>query len=817
MSNAQASERQSVQAGLAMLKQASAERRAEFVKTVMDRAITLFRNGQFDSADVLLETMEQEPTVRPRVLHIRGVIALNRDDDERALELLEEAIQLDPADGDAHANFGLLLIRANQHPQALAAYAAALTLRPDNAASQFGLARSLATLDLSDFAYEAFRDVLANAPDYVDAIVEFGWLLSGTGRHQEGVTLLRDALARHPKREELRTVLAVCLFGVGDWPAAWREYEGRLADPRVNKVLMSTDRPRWQGEDLAGRTIVLQSEQGYGDTLQFVRYAPMVKARGGRVILRAPQALLPLMQTVAGIDAVFHSEEKAPAFDVHAPLLSLPLLFDTQTDTAPATVPYIAPDAQLVAQWRERLGSHSGISVGLVWQGNPGHLNDRRRSMRLDLLQPLLDCPDARFGSLQVGPGREQLAAFEDRIADFGTDIDTASFADAAAIIANLDLVISIDSAIAHLAGAMGKPVWILLAESSDWRWLRDREDTPWYPQARLFRQAKPGDWAELIGRVQAELWSFAGAAAPVPRASTADPVMASARRMTERPRVSDPVVCDALFVEGCRQHRAGNLDRAKKLFEQVLVFDPGHVNTLCNLGALELGLGHAERAYVLLQTAIMEAPEFAPARRALADVLMATQKTEQALAQYRKAVELAPASADIHAAYANALRKLGDDEQAGGIHPDVKKRLIHQHFRKAIELAPYNDAMHAGYAIALCEIGDLDAAMTEFLVATKINQNQSAEFYHALGRACAARGNSQGAEVSLNHALVLDPQLVPAHCALADLYLTLDRSSDAEASFRRALAIDSVNAVALRGIERVVTTCSAATVTGTS
>jgi tetratricopeptide (TPR) repeat protein len=817
MSSAQASERQSVKAGLAMLTQASAERRTEFVKTVMDRAITLFRNGQLDSADVLLETMEQEPMVRPRVLHIRGVIALNRGEDQRALELLEEAIQLDPADGDAHANFGLLLIKANQHPQALAAYAAALTLRPNNAASQLGLARALATLDLSDFAYAAFRDVLAGAPDYVDAIVEFGWLLSATARHEEGVTLLRDALARHPKREELRTVLAVCLFGVSDWPAAWREYEGRLSDPRVNKVLMSTDRPRWQGEDLAGRTIVLQSEQGYGDTLQFVRYAPMVKARGGRVMLRAPQALLPLMQTVAGIDGVFHFEETAPAFDVHAPLLSLPLLFDTRIDTVPATVPYIAPDAQLVAQWRERLGTFSGISVGLVWQGSPGHLNDRRRSMRLDLLQPLLDCPGARFGSLQIGPGREQLTAFEDRIADFGAQIDTASFADAAAIIANLDLVISIDSAIAHLAGALGKPVWILLAESSDWRWLRDREDTPWYPQARLFRQAKPGDWAELVGRLQAELWSFAGAGASVPQAGTVDPVMASALRMTERPRVSDPVVCDALFVEGCRQHRAGNLDRAKQLFEQVLVFDPGHVNTLCNLGALELGLGHAERAYLMLQTAVMQAPEFAPARMALADVLMATQKTEQALAQYRKAIELAPASADIHAAYANALRKLGDDEQAGGIHRDVRKRLIHQHFRKALELAPLNDAMHAGYAMALCEMDDLDAAMTEFLAATKINQNQSAEFYAALGRVCVARGNSQGAEISLNHALALDPQLVTAHCALGNLYLTLERSSDAEASFRRALAIDSVNAAALRGIDRVAITCSAATITGTS
>ncbi|MES5481646.1 tetratricopeptide repeat protein [Bradyrhizobium sp. INPA03-11B] len=805
MSKAGISEAQTMRAGLAMLNQASSERRAEFIQTVMNRAIALFRDGQLDSADLLLETMEHEPAVRPHVLHIRGVIALQRDEDERALELLEEAVRLNPADGEAHGNLGVLLLKGRQYPQALAAYTAALTLRPDNAAAQLGLARALAMLELSDFADDVFRDLIASAPDYIDAIVDFGWLLSDTNRHDAGVALLRDALERYPMRAELRAVLAVCLFGVGSWSAAWAEYEGRLSDPRVSKHLISTDRPRWQGEDLAGRTILLQSEQGFGDTLQFVRYAPMVKARGGRVILRTPQVLLSLMQTVAGVDDVVSDATMTPAFDVQLPLLSLPLIFDTQVDTVPAATPYVTPDPDLVTRWRERLGGNPGhgMSIGLVWQGNPGHLNDQRRSIRLDLLRPLLDCPGARFVSLQIGRGREQLADFDDRILDAGAQIDATSFADAAAIIGNLDLVISIDSAIAHLAGAMGKPVWILLANGSDWRWLRDRSDTPWYPQARLFRQTRPGDWAEVIGRLNTELRSLAGAGSGAPAEWIADPIMSSALKMTVPQHENDALLCDALFVEACRQHRAGNSDRATKLFEHVLSLDHGHVNSLCNLGAIELGHGHHERAYTLLQTAVTAAPDLAPARIALAGALIATQRAEQAVAQYRKAIELTPSSVDVHAAYANALRKLAGHEQASGMDADVLKRQLHQHYRKALELAPASDALHAQYALALCELGDLDNAMLHFLAATKINQQQSSEFYEALGRACAARGNSQGAEISLKHAVALDPRRVTAHCALADLYLTLEQPNEASTSFREALAIDAGSAAALLGIER--------------
>ncbi|MCC8961266.1 tetratricopeptide repeat protein [Bradyrhizobium sp. Pear76] len=803
MSKAAISEAQALRAGLSMLTQAPAERRMEFIQTIVNRALALLREGQLDSAEVLLETLQDEPLVRQHGLHLRGVIALHRDEDEQALDLLEEAIRLNPADGEAHANLGVLLLKARQHPQALAAYAAALTLQPNNATALLGMARAFAAVDLTDFAYDAFRDVRACAPDDVRPVVDFATLLNDTDRNDEAMALLRDVLAQHPEFADLHTMLAICLFARGDWLAAWAEFEWRLKEPQVSKHLLSTDRPQWKGEDLAGKTILLQFEQGFGDTLQFVRYAPMVKARGGRVILRAQGPLLPMLRTVAGIDDVFDSTDEAPAFDVHVPLLSLPLIFGTQNDTVPAAVPYIAPDPDLVAKWRGRLGAPSGPAVGLVWQGNPSHAYDWRRSLPFDRLRPLLDCPGARFVSLQVGPGQRQLTEFDAGIVNVGAEIDTRSFVDAAAIIANLDLVITVDSAIAHLAGAMGKPVWILLAKGSDWRWLKGRDDTPWYPQARLFRQTSPGDWTEVIGRLAAALWSFVSAAVPAAEGETADPVSASVRRMTAPRPVSDPVLCDALFVEACRQHKAGNLDRAERLFERILAFDPGHVNALCNLGALELDTGRSAPALERLRMAVELAPDLVPVRIGLAEALMDAKRTEQALAQYAKAIELAPVNAGVHAAYATALRKLGDHGQAG-MHADTMKRLVYQHYRKAVELAPRSDAMHAQYALALCEFGDLDDAMSHFLAATKINQQQSSEFYEALGRTCAARGNSQGAEISLKHAVALDPRRATAHCTLGDLYLVLDRPDDAEASFREALTIDAESVVALRGIERV-------------
>ena len=463
MARAETSERQASQAAAAMLKQAPAERQAEFVQAVLNRAFALFHNGQLDSADVLLETMEQQPTVRQRVMHLRGVIALYRGEDENALDFLEEAVRLQPTDAEAHANLGTLLLKSRQYPQALAAYAAALTLQPENVAARLGLPRALAGADLADLAVDAFHDGLAAVPepDEATAAAELAGLLVDRGRRAEAMAFLAAMQVRHPGHKALRRIVL------------------EFAEPAAG------------------------------------------------------------------------AEEAA-------------------------------------------------------------------------------DVPGER------------------------------SHADRAT-----------------------------------------------------------------------------------------DPVMATALRMTAAPRVASATLCDALFMEGCRHHRAGNIERSQRLFERILEIDPAHANTLCNLGAIALAQDDVSRAQSLLQSAVILAPELAEARIALADALMAGGRTEQAQV----------------------------------------------HYRKALDLSPDSDAPHAQYAIALQRLGDLDGAMAHFLAATRINQQQSPQFYEALGRTCAARGNSQGAEISLKHALALDPLRVSIHHALGELYAGLGRAADAEAAFRAAIALDAKNA----------------------
>ncbi|MGO9673696.1 MAG: tetratricopeptide repeat protein [Methylocella sp.] len=731
------------------MTQADARRAPEFVRAIIDRALALFQQGRFDSAEVLLATIAADETVKPMVLHLRGLTAMHLGQKERAQQFLQEAIRANPTDCEAHANLGLLLLETRRHPQAAAAYAAALTLDPRNPAWHFGLAKALAGSGLSDLAIDSYRDACSRAPDYADAEIDLASLLSDCGESAEAIALLRHALTRHPDRADLHMALAFCLLAIGDWPAGWKEYEWRWSDPSLGEKPLPSDRPFWQGEDLSGRTILLQCEQGFGEILQFARYAPVVKARGAEVILRAPTQLLPLLKSVAGVDALIDVDEAAPAFDVHAPLLSLPGVFGARIDAIPECAPYLAADPALVEGWRERLGAHSGLSIGLCWQDNPAHSMDQFRSMRLEVLRPLLGCPGTRFISLQIGPGQDQLTGFEGQIIEPKFDGAGDSFADTAAIIANLDLVIGVDSAVVHLAGALGKPAWILLAARADWRWLRERNDTPWYPQAKLYRQETLGDWDEVVGWLRTDLWELAGASPPAK-----DAIADSARSR----RRADPSLCDALFMEGVRHHRANDLGRSKKLFERVLALDPQHVSGLCNLGALERSIGGHHRARDLLERAVSLAPEHAPARLALADTLLAGGDSEAAIA----------------------------------------------HYRRACAFAPKSDAVHAAFAMALEDLGDHDAAMAHFELAAKINQRQSPEFFEALGRASLARGNLQGAEISFQHALALHPKFVTAHCGLGDVYLSLGRRVDAGASFRRALDIDRGSSAAHRGLERL-------------
>jgi hypothetical protein len=287
----------------------------------------------------------------------------------------------------------------------------------------------------------------------------------------------------------------------GNFAQGWPEYDWRRWHKDVARPF---PQPLWDGSPLKGRTLLLHAEQGLGDTLQFIRYSARVPRDGGRVVLECQPALLPLLRGLPGLDQVLPLGAALPPFDVQAPLPSLPGLFGTTADSIPAEVPYLRADPERVGQWRRELGPGDGFTVGIAWQGNPKNKGDRRRSVALSRFVPLAEVPGVRLCSLQVGAGTEQLAGADFPLLDLGSRL--TDFVDTAAAVSCLDLVVCVDTALAHLAGALGKPVWLAVASAPDWRWLLGRPDSPWYPTLRLFRQPSPGDWQSVFAQLAAAL-----------------------------------------------------------------------------------------------------------------------------------------------------------------------------------------------------------------------------------------------------------------------------------------------------------------------
>lgn len=370
---------------------------------------------------------------------------------------------------------------------------------------------------------------LARFPDSLDAFSTAERLRSGPSvRAARGIALIamarpveaavefEHALADRPDDVGLHWNLGFARLMAGDYRRGWPEFDWRRRDSHAEPPWRPFPQPLWQGEPLNGRTILLYAEQGLGDTLQFLRYVPLVAARGGRVVLEVQQPLLPLMAGLEGAAQVIARGDPLPPFDLECPLMSLPRAFATGLDGVPAA-PYLRPDPVRVVRWRERLGQQDGLRVGVVWAGNPRFPGDAERSPGLAGLRGLFDVPGCRFYGLQMGPGRAGLAdaGLPDSFTDLGAAI--SDFADTAAIMANLDLVVSSCTGPAHLAGALGVPLWVALPFSADWRWLTGRDDSPWYPTARLFRQPAPGDWPAVAGRMATELAAQAQRFRPLP------------------------------------------------------------------------------------------------------------------------------------------------------------------------------------------------------------------------------------------------------------------------------------------------------------
>jgi Flp pilus assembly protein TadD len=423
-----------------------------------------------------------------------------------AIAVLRRAIELNPDFTAAHNNLGIALRDAGRLDEAIAACRRAIEIDPNNADAHCNLGLTLSDQDHLDAAIIAYRRAVEIRPRFAEAFNNLGTALKDNAQLTEAVGAFDRAIELNPQYAAAHWNRSLAWLLMGDYRRGWPEYEWRRQMPGVRTVApRKFPQPQWDGSELRGRTIYLYPEQGLGDTLQFVRYAPLVAERGGRVIVEHPPELARLIRGMPGISEFASFEGPLPAFDVHASFLSLPLLFGTEMSSIPARVPYLMPEADLMKQWERRFAAlREGLRVGLVWAGNPNNPLDRGRSIDLREFAPLAEIPGINFWSLQLGEPARQLAPPGLRLIDWTDDLH--DFADTAALIANLDLVITVETAVAHLAGAMGKKAWVLLRHVPPWRWLMDRDDSPWYPTLRLFRQKTRGDWAEVIQSVASEL-----------------------------------------------------------------------------------------------------------------------------------------------------------------------------------------------------------------------------------------------------------------------------------------------------------------------
>lgn len=497
-----------------------ADRRLDEAAACMRQALELTPRepmGYFHLGNVLLKQerfAESEASFRRCVelqpLHVEALVNLGfvlgeQDKLAEARACYERAKQIRPDYAEIHHNLGNLHREEGRLDDALACYQRALELRPDYAKAHINRGVAHVARGEIDAAVSALERGVALQPDFAEAHNSLGTVLSVQGKLDEAVARYERAITLKPDYPDAHWNRSLAWLLQGDFARGWADYEWRWRCKRTTP-LPAYKQPRWDGSPLEGRTILLFAEQGLGDTLQFIRYAPLIQAKGGRVVVQCQDGLVPLLSRCAGIDHVVGWTAAPPVFDVWTPLLSVPGILGTTLETIPARVPYLFPDPDLVAHWRRELAPVRGFRVGIAWQGSPRHAWDRHRSVPLALFDPLARVEGVRLVSLQQNHGTDQLKTVADRfpLVNLGELVDktAGAFMDTAAIVANLDLVISIDSAIAHLAGGLGVPVWVALHYTPDWRWLLHREDSPWYPSLRLFRQSSVGDWPGVFSRM---------------------------------------------------------------------------------------------------------------------------------------------------------------------------------------------------------------------------------------------------------------------------------------------------------------------------
>ncbi len=464
--------------------------------------------GQWDVAEGYIQRAIASHAADPAYHNNLNLIYRGRGRHEEAVACCRRALELDSSLPELHNNLGIELKEVGALEEAAASLQRAVQLRPDYADAHYNLGNTLADLHRLEAAETAYRRAIDLAPRDSEPHNNLGAFLQLQGRFAEAMDCFETALRCNANSVGAHRNRALLRLLLGDYLPAWSDYEWRWQMP--DTICPNFSQPRWQGQRLDGRTILLWTEQGIGDVVQFIRYAPLVKQSGARVLVDCSPALQSLLRSAPGIDQFVSGDTSREPFDCYIPLLSLPSVFGTTVETIPGGVPYLRADEQRVQRWRSELSGIAQFKVGIAWQGNPRFSGDYYRSVRLEQFAPIAACRNVKLYSLQKNFGREQLADVGSRmsIVDLGAVLDENSgpFIDTVAVMMNLDLVITTDTAVAHVAGALGVPVWVALQYSPNWRWMLQRDDSPWYPTMRLFRQPAFGDWDGAFASIASQL-----------------------------------------------------------------------------------------------------------------------------------------------------------------------------------------------------------------------------------------------------------------------------------------------------------------------
>lgn len=476
-------------------------------KTQLAAIANCIKQDQWEEARTLLAPLQQQFPTHPHVLHLHGLALQQAGELQKALEALSQAVAFNPDEPTFHLALGVGLKQKGAKAAAAERFYECLRLNPHCAEACFYLGDLNMDQGQVEEATRHFTQAVTLQPLLHEAWINLGLCQKSRKELPEALESFQQAIRIAPNHPKAHVNLAMTHLIMGNYPQGWQEYEWRFQLDTACLPPLPPNLPRWQGESLTNKIILIVAEQGYGDILQFIRFAQPLKKIGATVFVTAPTPLVSLLQNAPGVDQVQNHLQFAESLDYYIPLLSIPALLGTTLETIPHTWGYLTPDPQQVAAWQPEF-STSGFKVGLIWEGKPLHQNDplRRRACTLADLAPLADIQDLTFFSLQKGPPNQQALHPPDNMNVYSLEARLTDFSATAAVMAHLDLIITIDTATAHLAGALGKPVWTMLPLAPDWRWGLTSHTTPWYDSMRLFRQTVIDQWAEPIAAMVALL-----------------------------------------------------------------------------------------------------------------------------------------------------------------------------------------------------------------------------------------------------------------------------------------------------------------------